>query len=59
MTCEIGSGCLGGYDGNVLTPNIDTLAARGTLSTVPMARLPKCASSRVAIMIPVHFRNYG
>tara|TARA_Y100001934_G_scaffold45195_1_gene54670 strand:- start:52 stop:1536 length:1485 start_codon:yes stop_codon:yes gene_type:complete len=42
--------CLGGYEGKVHTPNIDRLAARGTLFTNAHCPSPKCAPSRAAIM---------
>ena len=42
--------CLGGYEGTVHTPNIDRLAARGTLFTNAHCASPKCAPSRAAIM---------
>ncbi len=42
--------CLGGYEGTVHTPNIDRLAARGTLFTNAHCPSPKCAPSRAAIM---------
>ncbi|MBP83073.1 MAG: iduronate-2-sulfatase [Verrucomicrobiales bacterium] len=42
--------CLGGYEGTVKTPNIDRLAARGTLFTNAHCPSPKCAPSRAAIM---------
>src|SRR6056300_334277 len=42
--------CLGGYEGTVYTPNIDRLAARGTLFTNAHCPSPKCAPSRAAIM---------
>ncbi len=42
--------CLGGYEGTVLTPNIDRLAKRGVLFTNAHCASPKCAPSRAAIM---------
>ena len=42
--------CLGGYEGTVHTPNIDRLAARGTLFTNAHCASPKCAPSRAAIL---------
>ena len=42
--------CLGGYEGTVHTPNIDRLAARGTLFTNAHCPSPKCAPSRAAIL---------
>ncbi|MEM7599829.1 MAG: sulfatase-like hydrolase/transferase, partial [Verrucomicrobiota bacterium] len=42
--------CLGGYEGTVHTPNIDRLAARGTLFTNAHCPSPKCAPSRAAVM---------
>ena len=42
--------CLGGYEGKVITPNIDRLAARGMLFTNAHCPSPKCAPSRAAIM---------
>lgn len=42
--------CLGGYEGTVLTPNIDRLANRGMLFTNAHCPSPKCAPSRTAIM---------
>jgi len=42
--------CLGGYEGTVQTPNIDRLAAGGTLFTNAHCPSPKCAPSRAAIM---------
>jgi len=44
-------GCLGGYAGTVHTPNIDRLAARGTLFTNAHCASPKCAPSRAAILL--------
>ena len=43
-------GCLGGYEGQVLTPNIDRLAKRGTLFRNAHCPSPKCAPSRAAIL---------
>jgi len=43
-------GCLGGYEGQVHTPNIDRLAAKGTLFTNAHCPSPKCAPSRAAIL---------
>ncbi|MEM1442998.1 MAG: sulfatase [Verrucomicrobiota bacterium] len=43
-------GCLGGYEGTVYTPNIDRLAARGTLFANAHCPSPKCAPSRAAVM---------
>ncbi|MEN3940719.1 sulfatase [Prosthecobacter sp. SYSU 5D2] len=42
--------CLGGYAGKVHTPNLDRLAARGTLFTNAHCASPKCAPSRTALM---------
>ncbi|MEM7014417.1 MAG: sulfatase-like hydrolase/transferase, partial [Verrucomicrobiota bacterium] len=42
--------CLGGYEGEVLTPNIDRLANRGVLFTNAHCPSPKCAPSRSAIL---------
>lgn len=42
--------CLGGYEGDVYTPNIDRLAKRGMLFTNAHCVSPKCAPSRAAIM---------
>ena len=42
--------CLDGYEGKVHTPNIDRLAARGTLFTNAHCPSPKCAPSRAAIL---------
>jgi len=42
--------CLGGYEGEVHTPNIDRLAARGALFTNAHCASPKCAPSRAAIL---------
>lgn len=42
-------GCLGGYQ-DVVTPNIDRLAARGMLFTNAHCASPKCAPSRAAIL---------
>lgn len=42
--------CLGGYEGKVLTPNIDRLADRGILFTNAHCPSPKCAPSRSAIL---------
>lgn len=42
--------CLGGYQGQVHTPHIDRLAARGTLFTNAHCASPKCAPSRAAIL---------
>jgi len=44
------TGCLGGYEGAVHTPNIDRLAKRGMLFTNAHCPSPKCAPSRAAIM---------
>lgn len=43
-------GCLGGYEGQVFTPNIDRLAKRGTLFRNAHCPSPKCAPSRAAIL---------
>ena len=43
-------GCLGGYEGRVLTPNIDRLAKGGTLFRNAHCPSPKCAPSRAAIL---------
>lgn len=43
-------GCLGGYEGTVLTPNIDRIADRGVLFTNAHCPSPKCAPSRAAIL---------
>lgn len=43
-------GCLGGYEGQVLTPNIDRLAKHGTLFRNAHCPSPKCAPSRAAIL---------
>lgn len=42
--------CLGGYDGQVFTPHIDRLAARGTLFTNAHTASPVCCPSRAAVM---------
>jgi len=42
--------CLGGYEGQVRTPNIDRLARRGVLFTNAHCVSPKCAPSRAAIL---------
>ncbi len=42
---------LGGYRGPVHTPNLDRLAARGTLFTNAHCPSPKCAPSRAAILL--------
>lgn len=43
-------GCLGGYEGRVLTPNLDRLAKGGTLFRNAHCPSPKCAPSRAAIL---------
>ena len=43
-------GCLGGYPGEVKTPNIDRLAGKGVLFTNAHCPAPKCAPSRAATM---------
>ena len=43
-------GCLGGYGGEVHTPNIDRLASRGVLFTNAHTASPVCCPSRAAIM---------
>ena len=42
--------CLGGYEGQVHTPNIDRLAKRGILFTNAHCASPKCAPSRAAML---------
>ena len=42
--------CLGGYEGQVRTPNIDRLASRSVLFTNAHCVSPKCAPSRAAIL---------
>lgn len=42
--------CLGGYEGTVHTPNLDRLAARGTLFTNAHCPSPKCGPSRASVM---------
>ena len=42
--------CLGGYEGTVYTPNIDRLAARGTLFTNAHCQTPICRPSRASFM---------
>ena len=51
--------CLGGYEGEVHTPNIDRLAARGTLFTNAHCPSPKCAPSRAAIMTGLYPSTTG
>ena len=51
--------CLGGYKGTVVTPNIDALAARGTLFTNAHCPSPKCAPSRAAIMTGLRASTTG
>ncbi len=41
---------LGGYAGKVRTPNLDRLAARGTLFTNAHCASPKCSPSRAAVL---------
>ena len=43
-------GCLGGYPGEVKTPNIDRLARKGVLFTNAHCPSPKCAPSRAATL---------
>lgn len=43
-------GCLGGYAGTVHTPNIDALAASGTLFTNAHCAIPLCNASRTSTM---------
>ena len=50
--------CLGGYEGDVYTPNIDRLAKRGMLFTNAHCASPKCAPSRVAIMTGLKAQQY-
>ena len=56
-------GCLGGYEGQVLTPNIDRLAKRGTLFRNAHCPSPKCAPARAALFTGIglsliHLRPY-
>lgn len=43
-------GCLGGYPGTVYTPNIDALAANGTLFTNAHCAVPLCNASRTSTL---------
>ncbi len=43
-------GCLGGYAGTVHTPNIDALAASGTLFTNAHCAVPLCNASRTSTL---------
>lgn len=43
-------GCMGGYNGEVKTPNIDRLAKRGILFTNAHCASPICGPSRAAIL---------
>lgn len=43
-------GCLGGYPGKIHTPNIDTLAASGTLFTNAHCAIPLCNASRTSTL---------
>lgn len=43
-------GCLGGYPGKVHTPNIDALAASGTLFTNAHCAVPLCNASRTSTL---------
>lgn len=43
-------GCLGGYPGKIYTPNIDALAASGTLFTNAHCAIPLCNASRTSTM---------
>jgi len=42
--------CLGGYKGEIFTPNLDRLAARGVLFTNAHCAAPACNPSRASIM---------
>ncbi|MCO6044284.1 sulfatase [Aeoliella sp. ICT_H6.2] len=52
-------GCLGGYEGEVHTPNIDKLASRGMLFTNAHCPSPMCAPSRAAIMTGLYPSSTG
>lgn len=43
-------GCLGGYAGKIQTPNIDALAASGTLFTNAHCAIPLCNASRTSTL---------
>ncbi len=43
-------GCLGGYPGKIRTPNIDALAASGTLFTNAHCAIPLCNASRTSTL---------
>lgn len=43
-------GCLGGYPGKIHTPNIDALAASGTLFTNAHCAIPLCNASRTSTL---------
>ena len=43
-------GCLGGYTGKIHTPNIDALAASGTLFTNAHCAIPLCNASRTSTL---------
>jgi arylsulfatase A-like enzyme len=43
-------GCLGGYPGKIHTPNIDSLAAGGTLFTNAHCAIPLCNGSRTSTL---------
>ncbi len=53
--------CLGGYKGKAITPNIDALAASGTLFTNAHCSIPLCNGSRVSTLTgisPLQTRVY-
>jgi len=43
-------GCLGGYSGNVHTPNIDRFSKRGMLFENAHCAVPVCNPSRTAVL---------
>jgi arylsulfatase A-like enzyme len=51
-------GCLGGHP-NAKTPNIDRLAARGTLFTNANCQAPTCGPSRASFMSGLHAHTTG
>ncbi len=52
-------GCLGGYDGESPTPNIDALATRGMLFTNAHCNSPLCNPSRTSAMTGLHPATTG